>query len=187
VKREEKLLVLLAALGGLGAWLWFTQSGRAIASSAGGAIATGASETSEAVSTGVRYVESLIRGERNIRISSASWQGKLSPNTDGAFEQFDTPENGIRALAIVLKNYQVMHSIGTVRGIVTRWAPSNENDTGAYIASVAGSMGVGPDDPLSLTDPATLFSLTRAIIKHENGRVAYDDSTINAGVARAYG
>lgn len=185
------MVVLLAALGGLGAWLWLSQYGRAVASSAGGAVASGASSAGEAIFTGVRYVQSLIRGERNnnpgnIRISGATWQGKISPNTDGAFEQFDSPENGIRALAIILKNYQVLHGLKTVRQIVNRWAPPNENDTGAYVNAVAGDMGVDADEAISISDPPTLQALVSAIIKHENGRVAYDDATIGAGVQRAF-
>jgi hypothetical protein len=179
MKRDEKLLLLFFGLAGIGAYLWLTKSGQEITSTAGSAVATG-----------VRYVESLIRGERNnnpgnIRISAATWQGKVSPNTDGAFEQFDTPENGIRALAIILKNYQVKYGLNTVTGIITRWAPGTENDTGSYISHVADLVGVAPDDPLQLLSPQTLFLLTRAIIAHENGRVVYDDNTINAGVARA--
>lgn len=137
-------------------------------------------------------MESLIRGERNnnpgnIRKSTANWQGKIVPSTDPSFEQFDTPENGIRALAVVLRNYQKIYGLNTVRGIVNRWAPPTENDTDSYVNAVARDMGVSADETISLYNPTTLFDLVKATIKHENGRVAYADSVIYDGISRALG
>lgn len=178
--RDNQMILLLALLG-LGAWLWLSRSGRSVAQSAG-----------EAVSSGVSFVEKLVRGERNnnpgnIRISSSAWLGKIpvEQNTDGAFEQFDTVENGIRALGKLLLGYASKYGLRTVRSIINRYAPPTENVTSAYVDAVANSLGVSPDDPLSINDPATLFALTKAIIRHENGRVKYDDATIREGVNRA--
>jgi hypothetical protein len=120
----------------------------------------------------------------NIRKSPTHWLGEIA-GTDPAFETFDTPEHGIRALAKVLLAYQRVHGLRTVAEIINRWAPTNENDTAAYIADVAARLATAPDAPLDLTDPATLSALVTAIIRHENGAVPYFDETIAAGVGMA--
>lgn len=129
------------------------------------------------------------RGERNnnpgnIRLSSASWQGQVAGD-DSQFATFAAPADGLRALAKLLRNYQDLYGLRTVRGLVTRWAPASENNTAAYVAAVAADMGVGPDDPLNLGNPATLQSLVTGIVHHENGRVIYSQADIAAAVARA--
>lgn len=179
--KKDAQLALLLALAGIGTWLWFTRGGRTVARSAG-----------ETVSRGVSFVESLIRGERNnnpgnIRISSNAWRGKVpvAQNTDGAFEQFDSAENGIRALGKLLLSYQKNYGLNTVRKLITRYAPPSENITSSYVNAVAGALGVTPDAPIAVANPATLFSLAKAIIRHENGRMSYADATIQEGVNRA--
>lgn len=122
----------------------------------------------------------------NIRISSAEWQGKVSKekNTDGAYEQFTSPEYGIRALAKTLVTYMTKHGLVTVAGIINRWAPPSENQTGAYAAAVAKALKVPVDAPLTM---AALPALTKAIIQHENGVQPYPDALISKGVKMATG
>lgn len=128
------------------------------------------------------------RGERNnnpgnIRISGSNWQGKIS-GQDSAFETFDSPENGIRALAKLLKNYAGA-GYNTIRKIISRYAPSNENNTLAYVNSVSAYMGISADTILDLNNSATLSALVEAIINHENGGVRYTTAQIVDGVSRA--
>lgn len=120
----------------------------------------------------------MTRGERNnnpcnIRTSPTAWRGKVSPNTDGSFEQFDTAEDGIRAGAKILSNYYRLYGLQTVAQITSRWAPDTENDTGAYIDDVASKLRVGVDDVIDLLSPTILAQLVSAIIFHENGDQAY--------------
>lgn len=135
------------------------------------------------------YSMANTRGERNnnpgnIRISPVNWQGKVVGG-DAAFETFATPQAGIRALALNLRNYQRNYGLNTVRQIVTRYAPASENNTAAYIAAVAAQMGVGPDDALNLEDDAMLERLVAAIITHENGRNIYAQADIANAVRLA--
>ena len=135
-------------------------------------------------------VYSKIRGIRNnnpgnIRRTSDRWKGLSASQTDPAFFQFDSPVYGIRAMAKLLRNYCAKYGLCTVREIITRWAPPNENDTESYIRSVSLSMGVGESDTLDLADDAVLQSLVKAIIKHENGLNPYSAATIAQGVALA--
>lgn len=136
---------------------------------------------------GAVAVYSKIRGIRNnnpgnVRLTGTKWQGMAATQTDGAFIQFIAPEWGIRAIARILKTY-VGIGIGTVRGIITRWAPPIENNTDAYVNAVAASVGIAPDAHVDLD--AHMAAIVKAIIKHENGVQPYDDETINRGIALA--
>lgn len=106
----------------------------------------------------------------NIRISSSPWKGKIprEKNTDGAFEQFYTPEDGIRALMITLRSYIHKHKKDTIRKIINRWAPTCENDTAAYINTVSKRTGIGADEKIAF-DKMTMFKLVEAICFVENG------------------
>lgn len=129
------------------------------------------------------------RGERNnnpgnIRKSAANWQGKI-PGSDSAFETFSTPAAGIRAMALLLKNYQLKYGLNTVRQIIGRWAPPNENNTESYIRGVSAALGVKPDDKIDLRNTATLATLVDSVIQHENGRNIYSSITVQGAVMTA--
>lgn len=119
----------------------------------------------------------------NIRAGD-KWQG-LTGVDDAGFCQFDTPEHGIRAIAKVLMSYQSKHGLRTLRQMISRWAPENENDTDAYIESVCKQCCASPDNPYTLT-PSRMLQLVTAIIKHENGQQPYTKEVLLAGVDAAY-
>lgn len=104
----------------------------------------------------------------NIRKGGDPWVGAVGD--DGAFLRFVDPAHGIRAAARLLQTYQVRHELNTVREIVTRWAPPSENQTDAYIASVAIWADVEPDAPIDVHDYGTAYRLLRAIFRFENGK-----------------
>jgi len=115
----------------------------------------------------------------NIRHGS-QWQGMTETQTDRAFVQFTDSVYGIRALNKVLRTYATRYGLTSVRGIINRWAPPNENDTSSYVVSVAARLGVLPDQSIDVQAYAP--ELTRAIIKHENGVQPYSDQTIEQGI-----
>lgn len=129
----------------------------------------------------------------NIR-KGAPWQG-LDENPqpiDPDFAQFRDPSWGIRALAITLITYYDKHGIRNIDGIIRRWAPSNENDTEAYIESVSAISGFTSTQTLNLHVYAHMRPIVDAIIRHENGRgpmknanTWYDNATIDTGLQRA--
>ena len=110
------------------------------------------------------------------------WLGLTEKQTDSAFCQFTEPKWGLRALAILLRNYKRKHGIDTTRWIISRYAPANENDTIAYIRSVCKAIGCEPDDKLDLESEVILLPLMRAIIHHENGQQPYSDDEILDGI-----
>ena len=121
------------------------------------------------------------------------WQGQLGKESSGRFAIFDSPENGIRAAGKLLLNYRGKDGlpgvgapgIDTPLEFISRWAPSNENDTQAYAAAVAKRLEVRTSDPINIKDPATLRGMVLGIIIHENGGNPYKDQVIDEGVRRA--
>ncbi|WP_269933920.1 structural protein [Serratia liquefaciens] len=103
------------------------------------------------------------------------WRGLMpdTQRTDKSFCQFVSPEYGIRAMIIILRNYQRKRGLKTVTKIINRWAPPVENNTLAYINSVAKSVGVNPDQEIDVTDSRVIIPLLEAIITHENGTQPY--------------
>ncbi|END3473480.1 structural protein [Salmonella enterica] len=110
----------------------------------------------------------------NIR-QGDDWKGLVpkSQRTDKDFCQFTTPEYGIRAMIVILRNYQRKHGLNTISGIINRWAPTNENNTQAYIDSVAKATGAAPDQKVDTGDSRFMMKLLQAIIRHENGEQPY--------------
>ena len=119
----------------------------------------------------------------NIRHSGSQWQGMAAQQTDPAFVQFVAPEYGIRALAKLLNNYASRDGLNTVRLLINKYAPSNENNTEAYAQAVARALGVNPDTVISV--PQHLNALVEAIIQHENGQQPYQLAQITTGVSMA--
>ncbi len=115
----------------------------------------------------------------NIRLGSA-WKGMRREQTDPAFVQFVAPVWGLRALVRVLRNYQRKHGLNTIRQIINRWAPPSENDTEAYVDSVAQYVGIDPDQAIDVVQ--IMPRLVAAIVKHENGIQPYSAALIGQAI-----
>ncbi|TFF13750.1 structural protein [Pseudomonas sp. BCA14] len=128
------------------------------------------------------------RNPGNIDYNPANqWQGQLKPDpsVEKRFARFDSPENGIRALGKTLLTYQRKYGLKTVKAIISRWAPSAENDTAAYVRAVEMSTGTQPGAEIDLTTPKVMTGFIKAIIHHENAGYAYPDAVLAEGVRRA--
>lgn len=111
-----------------------------------------------------------------------AWRGQTG--SDGRFARFATPEAGLRALAIDLGT-KSRRGLTTVRSILNTYAPPSDNDTAAYIRSVARELGVDPNARIDLNDPRVRGGLMGAIIQHENGSQPYDNALIGRIAAEA--
>ena len=78
----------------------------------------------------------------NIRLTTDKWQGLRPMQTDKEFFQFTEMKWGYRALIRTLQNSRRVHGCYTITDFITRWAPSSENNTLAYIKSVCSQLGV---------------------------------------------
>ena len=138
----------------------------------------------------------LPRGVRNnnpgnIR-KGIPWDGLASEQDDSAFDQFISPQYGIRALAKLLLAYQDFHGLRTLERMCARWAPaSDNNDPLAYAQAVAQSMArdlghpVGVRDPLILHDHQLLSAAVRGFIKVECAGYEYPPAVLYQGVSMA--
>lgn len=124
-------------------------------------------------------------GNIDYHASSDPWRGLVNPPSDGRFCRFTSAEWGIRALCKTLMTYQREHHCRTIRDIVHRWAPPNENDTEAYIEHVARLVGVPATAPIDVTNSDVMRPLVQAIIVHENSQQPYDVGTLNAAMVMA--
>lgn len=120
----------------------------------------------------------------NIRAATEAWQGQAGADAGGMCI-FESAFYGIRALSRLLLTYQTHYGLSTVSAIIGRWAPPNENDTGAYVDAVCRDTSFTADAWLHLSEADTLAAMVRAIIHHENGQQPYDDAEISGGVQAA--
>jgi hypothetical protein len=114
----------------------------------------------------------------NIRRSKDPWQGLAEKQTDRSFFRFESAIYGIRALARVLITYQDKHQLRTIKSIIGRWAPKSENNTDAYVRSVAKQSGFDANQKLDLHRFEHLRPVVEAIIWHENGQQPYSEAEV---------
>jgi len=109
----------------------------------------------------------------NIRISDNDWKGKVLINNDGQFEQFVSMYYGFRAAILTIETYIIKYGCNTIRSIITRWAPPNENHTSNYINFVCRATGIGGNEPLSNHDKR-LKHIVAAMAIMESGKGILD-------------
>lgn len=118
----------------------------------------------------------MTRGLRNNNPGNMRPVSRNQAN-DGAFTIYRTSEEGWGALGKQLKAY-ANAGLDNVASIISKYAPSSENNTGAYIQSVTANMSkrlgsdVGALTRLDLSDPRVLKALMQSITEHENFRGA---------------
>lgn len=116
----------------------------------------------------------------NIRLDGVHWKGEVEPSQDRAFKQFETMPWGYRAMFHLLNNYSRLYGCDTIRRMITRWAPENENDTQAYIRAVSEWSGVPADSRITTTNRDVMVPVVAAMSRMENG-VEAKAADIDAG------
>ena len=97
--------------------------------------------------------------------------GNLRPvGQSTGFQQFSSPEEGIKAMDNQLRIYGEKHKINTLRGVISKYAPpSDKNDTEGYIKFVADKTGLKPDQEINLSDPVIRHIISGPMIIQEKG------------------
>lgn len=90
-------------------------------------------------------------------------------------------------MAVTLVTYQDRYGINTITGIINRWAPPSENDTGKYVAAVVKDTGFAADEKLDLHQYADAYKIIRAITIHEQGGFegVYTKGQLDIGCSKA--
>ncbi len=131
------------------------------------------------------------RGERNNNPGNIDynprnpWQGQLphDPAIESRFCRFQSPEYGIRAIYKLLQTYQTKYGLNSVKAIINKYAPPNENNTAGYINRAAADIGIGINDHLNTKDKKTGIALATAIVGVELGYQPYQPAVFE----RAWG
>ena len=118
--------------------------------------------------------KSMPRGLRNnnplnIRISRDKFVGEIQPSQDKVFKQFETAAYGYRAAFRVLRTYINNYKCDTIRKIISRWAPKNENHTENYIKVVSERSGITADEPILADNREMMIRIVAAMSFVENG------------------
>lgn len=131
------------------------------------------------------------------------WQGLVpeSQRTDPRFCQFETPADGIRAIARTLITYQDKRKardgsrIDSILEVIERWAPPEDNNpTEAYAVQIAVWIeGVNHDDEvIDMQNFDHIRPIVEGIIRHECGvgphkniNTWYPDEVVEEGLRRA--
>lgn len=108
------------------------------------------------------------------------WLGEIRPGEDKAFCQFRDMAHGYRAAMKLLQNYQKLYGLRTVRQLISRWAPPQENDTRGYVDTVCYLTKWDPEHAVDLSKKSDMVALVSAMSQVECGRRA-DPQAVDAG------
>src|SRR5215472_13201383 len=105
------------------------------------------------------------------------------------FNAYNTPQDGIAAMARQLAINQKDHGLNTLRQTITRWAPASDgNNPDQYAATVAKAAGFDPDANLNFSDPAVLAKIIPAMAQVEHGKpMGVGDDVLTAGIGQGLG
>ncbi len=103
----------------------------------------------------------------NIRHGKSLWRGMRGVQTDSSFVQFESIEMGYRAAFALLETYRVRYHCRTVRQVIFRWAPPQENKTYVYLYHVC--LWSGMPNPDHVLEEDELPRLVAAMHRQENG------------------
>ena len=117
----------------------------------------------------------------NIRISGTQYQGEIQPSQDKDFKQFESMAYGYRAMFMLLYTYQKRYHLHTIREMINRYAPPQDNNhTENYIKAVSEWSGVPADSRITTTYEAVMVPIVAAMSRVENG-VPVDITYVKAG------
>ena len=106
------------------------------------------------------------------------YEGEV-PSTDKDFKQFKSMIYGYRAM-FALIHYYISKGINTIHDIINTYAPSSENATDKYVATVASMTGKDPNWRIDQSDDIFMQQLIASISYVENG-IDANMNDVNSG------
>lgn len=104
----------------------------------------------------------------NIRRSSVRYLGEVTPSRDKEFKQFVSMTYGYRAMFVLLDSYARRYGLRTIRTMLNRYAPPEENFTQGYIRFVANNSGIGADELVDTRSARDMIPIVMAMSEIEN-------------------
>lgn len=117
-----------------------------------------------------------IRNNNPLNIRKGNdWKGERPEQKDKAFEEFTSMEYGIRAGFIILRKYitgynGLTQKFNTIEKMISRWAPTVENNTSAYISQVSKMTGIPANLKISFSQRSFMVAIVDAMIYMECGQ-----------------
>ena len=108
----------------------------------------------------------------NIRRSRVCYKGEVHPSRDPEFKEFSSMAYGYRAMFVLLDTYRSRYGLNTIRQMLNRYAPPEENFTEGYVRFVADYSGVMPDETIDTHAEMDMIPIVSAMSKIENGVAA---------------
>ena len=110
------------------------------------------------------------------RLKGQKWEGEtntppvlLATGRSTRFAPFVSDYYGLRAMLLNLKNGYFSKGRNTIKSIIEKYAPANENNTANYIKKLERAMQIDSTAKLDTTDKATIYKLMKEICKIESG------------------
>ena len=122
----------------------------------------------------------------NIRKSATRWQGMSSVQADRSFVTFNSNEWGYRAAFRILHTYINKYKLCTIKDIIARWAPPNENNTRMYTLTVVERSGIDENTRIYHTNKEHMVKIAMAMSYVENGVPAVK-AEVEKGYELAFG
>ena len=107
------------------------------------------------------------RNPGNIRRGKSRYKGETQ-GCDAAFKSFATMQWGYRAIFVLLHTYAVRYGLRTIRGMISRYAPPEENDTRNYVDTVAALSETDADRLIDTLRAEDMIPIVEAISRVEN-------------------
>ena len=100
------------------------------------------------------------------------YRGEVVPGSDAEFKQFESMAYGYRAMFVLLDTYRRRYGLNTIRMMLNRYAPPEENFTEAYIRIVSQRTGIAPDQRINTLSARDMIPVVCAMSAVENGEEA---------------
>ena len=95
--------------------------------------------------------------------------GEVRPSRDPDFKEFETMAYGYRAMFVLLDTYRSRYGLDTIRRMLYRYAPPEENLTERYVRYVVDYSGIMPDEVVDTRSELDMIPIVAAMSKMENG------------------
>lgn len=109
------------------------------------------------------------------------WIGQADEQDDPEFVQFRDPVFGVRAGAVILREYKLVHGINTIDAAIRRWSKTDQD---AYVRNVAEACAVPPDERIDLEQYLPI--MIPAMIRQECSGYEYPELVITNGIALSH-